>query len=43
MPEDAEHSPPGRKALSDAGRDASQIDAIVDAVLSAPKYRYLDC
>ncbi|WP_296760233.1 hypothetical protein [Roseiflexus sp.] len=35
MPEDAEHSPPGRKALSDAG----QIDAVVDAILAAPKYR----
>jgi len=35
MPEDAEHSLPGRKALSDAG----QIDAVVDAILAAPKYR----
>jgi len=35
MPEDAEHSPPGRKALSDAG----QIDAVVEAILAAPKYR----
>ena len=35
MSEDAEHSPPGRKALSDAG----QIDAVVEAILAAPKYR----